>query len=310
MKKRKDYWRNVKGLKKWNKIVSVLVKDYKKQGIKYDLKDVRKLASNIYSSNFKEVTPSKLRVKDIIEANEKVIITALDIDQRWFNEQDKFARFWQVGQWASNFSNTFPMIPVMLITKQTQDNPLVVVGATGTYQGSVFQEWVEQVREELENRDEDYSDMNIFIGTPAYANSKDKTIYAVWYENGSKIPKVPPKPTQIEPRKKIIVQDLEERRQEQEEKEPRKKRGRPKKDKTEPKKPLPKQEKKPLSQDDKRLKGNREKEIQERNIELAKLRQKELEMARKDYDDGIYNKKEYKAIVKEIMSKYSQGGLI
>jgi hypothetical protein len=121
----------------------------------------------------------------------------------------------------------------MLITKATEKNPLVVQGATGNYDGSIFQRWVEEIRDSLPDPN-DYQEIGKFVGTPAYEDDKGQ-IYAVWYETGVAIPKVPPRPKEIEPRKKKLVDEAEEA-----EKirylieKPKKKRGRPKKEKTEP----------------------------------------------------------------------------
>ena len=52
------------GLKKYNLIVSTLVKDKKKSGEIYDLKDVRKQASSIYP-NFKDKPLRSIRKRDI-----------------------------------------------------------------------------------------------------------------------------------------------------------------------------------------------------------------------------------------------------
>ena len=291
--------KNLSGLKKWNKIVSILVKDYKKRGQSYDIKEVRRLASSVYS-DFKEVAPSKLKVTQVKKSAEKEIrLEAVDVPDYWFDNQQNFTYWFQVGEWANRFANAYPTIPIMLITKGTKKQPLVVQGATGDYDGSIFQKWTEDIRDSLENPDESDSEVGYFFGTPAY---KDKTgqIYAVWFEDGVKIPKIPPKATKIEPRKALLIserEDIEKKRREIEK--PPKKRGRPKKTEEEKKKtPLPKKTKKPIKEKEK-PQANRVTEI--RNL-IADLRQ--------DLKEGLITKKFYQEEVRKLTDKLDKGGLI
>ena len=55
------------GLKKYNKLVSTLVKDRKKRKEAYDISEIRSLASSIYP-NFKETSLKGLKKKDILSA--------------------------------------------------------------------------------------------------------------------------------------------------------------------------------------------------------------------------------------------------
>jgi hypothetical protein len=188
----------------------------------------------------------------------------------------------------------------MLITKGTQKQPLVVQGATGDYDGSIFQKWTEDLRETLENPSESANDeIGYFFGTPAYKDNKGQ-IYAVWFEDGVKIPKIPPKPEEIEPRKSLLIEereDIEKKRREVEK--PKKKRGRPKKSEEEKKKlPLPKKDKKPIKKEEK-PQANRVTEI--RNL-IADLRQ--------DLKDGLITKKFYQEQVALLTSKLENGGII
>lgn len=63
----------VSGLRKYNKIVSTLVKDYKKRGQSYDIKDVRRTASSIYP-NFKETPFKSLKKRQILTATPKGLL--------------------------------------------------------------------------------------------------------------------------------------------------------------------------------------------------------------------------------------------
>lgn len=292
--------KNISGLKKWNKIVSILVKDYKKRGESYDIQQVRKLASSVYK-DFRQVTPSKLKVSEVKKsAKREVELEAVDVPSYWFDNQQNFTYWFQVGEWANRFANAYPTIPIMLITKSTQKQPLVVQGATGDYDGSIFQKWTEDIRESLENPDESISDeVGYFFGTPAYKDKKGQ-IYAVWFEDGVKIPKIPPKPQEIEPRKALLIEEREEiEKKRREVEKPKKKRGRPKKTEEEKKKlPLPKKDKKPIKKEEK-PQANRVTEI--RNL-IADLRQ--------DLKDGLITKKFYQEQVALLTSKLEKGGSI
>lgn len=65
--------KRVSGLRKYNKIVSTLVKDYKKRGQSYDIKDVRRTASSIYP-NFKETPFKSLKKGQILSAKPKGLL--------------------------------------------------------------------------------------------------------------------------------------------------------------------------------------------------------------------------------------------
>jgi hypothetical protein len=303
-------------LKKYNRIVSLLVKDLKKRKEDYDIKDIRLQASQTYKE-VRELPLKQINLKKVKEKAKKGVsekageeITAVDVPDYWFNDQPKFTYWFQVGEWANQFANAYPNIPIMLITKATESNPLVVKGATGDYDGSVFQMWTEGIRSSLDDPNKSDAEVGQFVGTPAYKTKKGD-IYAVWYETGVKIPKVPPKPTEIEPRKKKLIEEAEEKEKERFEIEkPKKKRGRPKKG--EEKKPLPKptdkkptkkptkpkkEEKKPIEKE--KPTGDRVKEI--RGL-IADFRQ--------DVKDGIISKEDYKELVKELTSKLEKGGKV
>ena len=69
VKKNKRY----AGLKKYNKLVSTLVKDRKKRGESYQISDIRALASSIYP-NFKETPLKSLRKRDILSATPRKLL--------------------------------------------------------------------------------------------------------------------------------------------------------------------------------------------------------------------------------------------
>ena len=312
-KKRK---RQPSPLKKYNRIVSLLVKDLKKRKEEYDIKDIRLQASQTYKE-VRELPLKKINLKKVKEKAKKGVseeeveeITAVDVPDYWFNDQPKFTYWFQVGEWANQFANAYPNIPIMLITKATEKNPLVVKGATGDYDGSVFQMWTEGIRNSLENPDKSDAEVGQFVGTPAYKTKKGD-IYAVWYETGVKIPKVPPKPTEIEPRKKKLIEEAEEKEKERFEIEkPKKKRGRPKKG--EEKKPLPKPtDKKPTKKPTKPKKPI-EKPTEKPTGKPTPLKDKNRakELLLEEFDRGLITKKEYRVKVQKIEDMYGKGGKV
>jgi len=76
--------KRVSGLKKYNRIVSTLVKDHKKKGETYDLREVRKIASSLYP-NFKETPLKGIRKRDILSATPKSLLSS----QRGFQKPSK-----------------------------------------------------------------------------------------------------------------------------------------------------------------------------------------------------------------------------
>jgi hypothetical protein len=192
----------------------------------------------------------------------------------------------------------------MLITKQTEKNPLVVQGATGDYDGSIFQRWVEEIRDTLPDPN-DYKEIGKFVGTPAYQDDKGQ-IYAVWYETGVAIPKVPPRPKEVEPRKKKLVDEAEEaEKMRYLIEKPKKKRGRPKKEKTEP---LPKIKKikppKPPKKEEK------PKKKEERQPTPLKDRNRAKELLLEEFKLGLITKEEYLDERKKINDMFKKGGKV
>jgi len=319
-------------LKKYNRIVSLLVKDLKKRKEIYDIKDIRLQASLTYKE-VKELPLKKINLKRVkqkpikrVSEDKEVEVSAVDVPAYWFNDQTKFTYWFQVGEWANRFANAYPNIPVMLITKATESNPLVVIGATGEYDGSVFQSWTEGIRIGLEDPNKSDAEVNQFVGTPAYRDGKGQ-IYAVWYETGVKIPKVPPKAIEIESRKKQLIEQAEEKEKERFEIEkPKKKRGRPKKG--EEKKPLPKaNDKKPITPKKPTKPKKEEKKPIEKPIgkptslkdrtEAKKLLVREKEIIIEEFKLKLITKKQYLEKAQKIEDKiekietmYRKGGKI
>jgi len=313
MKKRK---KNVMGLKKWNKIVSILVKDKKKKGEKYDISQIRKDASRVYQSDFKKVPLSKIGKRKVVsksKTTEKVRLKATDVAFKdfdfWFIDEsqgDKFANWYLVGQWASKYANEFPEIPIMLIRKGKE--PLVLKGATGSYSGSQFQKFVEEIREDLD--DPNKSPFNLidtdepigkFLGDVLEI---DGVFYASWFEQGSKLPKVAPKITEIEPRKEIEI-EKRKRKRKKEEKKPKKKTPRKKitlKKKTTKKTPLKKTDGRTKKAREEKSKVALAEKINQRIKQLEKRENKLIKLVEK----GLLSKTEFKKQQKQISKDISE----
>ena len=301
------------GLKKWNKVLHIIVADYKKRKEPYKISDLRKQASSVYQ-DFKETTYAKIRVKDVLKSSEREIeVLANEVPDYWFDNQQNFTYWFQVGEWANRFANAYPNIPVMLITKKTKKTPLVVQGALGDYDGSIFQKWTEDLRETLLEPDKSDAEIDVFFGTPAYKDDKGQ-IYAVWFENGVKIPKLPPKPQVIEPRKKALIEKAELIEKERREIEkPPKKRGRPKKEEGE-KKPLPKIKKlkKPIETTEK-PQANRVAEIRKLIGDLEKRENKIIDLVKNKLISKAEFKKQQTQIsndISELTRKLEKGGKV
>jgi len=326
MKKRK-FQKKIAGLKKWNKIVSILVKDYKKRGEKYDLKDVRKEASRIYKEgDFKTIAPSKIRVRDILgvkvgkqivkKTQEKDVITANQIDyNRWFLDRNEggvseFANFWQLGEHLVELTQEYPEIPILIASKSLgEQNVVQYDGGSTSYSGSPFQQFTEDYRDSLPP-DDKYGEM--FFGTPIQINGQ---WYALFFEGNfedydfENMNIEPPTPPEE------VIDEVKERDKKTKEKKP-KKVVKPKVKKKPQKKPKKTTKKKPLKtkkekEKEKKIDGRtKEGRASKSKLELARLRTRALELLREDYKDGIYTKEEYKIERERIFEKYRRGGLI
>ena len=71
---------------------------------------------------------------------------------------DKFGLFFNVGNWATKLSNAYPTIPIMVVTKNNQSAPLIIQGYQGSYDGSPFQELVENMRMTMTNPEDSKSE--------------------------------------------------------------------------------------------------------------------------------------------------------
>ena len=78
----KKQQKRLSGLKKYNRIVSTLVKDRKKKGEAYQLSEIRQLASSLYP-NFKETPLKGITKKGVLSASPKKLL----ISQRGYKKE-------------------------------------------------------------------------------------------------------------------------------------------------------------------------------------------------------------------------------
>jgi hypothetical protein len=340
---KKKIRQNIQGVKKWNKVYSVLVKDLKRKKQKYDLKDVRKIASQIYRSDFKNVKFSKLRVKDIKNAYQNIGKQKIEpkktekelIPKEWFEPNIDYSQFYQLGEWIGSnggintptgkgMANSYPELPIMIISTTLNfpnKSPKVIKhkqGTTGNYYGSKWQQFVEDYREKFDGErratipfyDENTTLYPEFEGQIMVVDGEK---FAVFIENveGEDID-IDEFATEI-----IPVQDLPTDTSEKPK--PPKKVVKPKPKIKSKKAPLPKKKKtttkkkkEPTKPKRKvgRPKGSKAKVTSQSKLELARLRTRALELLREDFKDGIYSKEEYKQERQKIFDRYKRGGLI
>jgi len=297
-----------KTVRKYQRIVSIIIANNKKKKIPYNISDVRKIVSEIYP-NLKELPVSKLGIRRIELEIENLRNQIVDIDpdivnigtdnipSHWF---DDVFNFWDIGEHVVNFSNAYPEIPIVL---KSQSNTLSVVGAMGTYDGSEAQSFVEVLREEMAKDNEGSSDFQLFYGTPT---SK----YAFWGSEGVEFPEtidfIQATGTTVE---EIEIRESESEQREVEEKKLKKERKKkettplPKQPKSKPtlKKPTPKK-KAPIN------KLEPTKDVRVKTTLGEKNRA--IELLIKQFELDLIDKSEFKAEKKLIMDMYSLGGTI
>ena len=302
--KEKKNFNKAKPLIRYNKIVSIIIKKYKKTNQKYDISEVRKLASLVYV-DFRKEAISKIPIKKVEQSaltNSKIEIKVTDVPNSWFDDQDEFMYWYLLGDYVNGFANAYPTIPIMLITKKNEKNPLVVKGATGIYDGSIFQRFVEDIRDSLTEPTDSskwVEEIGIFFGTRAYFKGK---LFAVWFEEGIEIEKIAMPTKIISPKKRVLIDEAEEKEKKRRKEEKPTKRGRPKK--IIGIEPLPKViDKKPKI---KPLKPIVEKPTSNRVTEIRNL----IADLRQDLKDGFITKKFYQEQIEKLTSKLEQGGQI
>ena len=305
---RKKGYKRVLGLRKWNKIVSALVKDYKKRKEDYNIKDVRKEASEIYKS-FKAVPLSKLSQKAVKKTKatlgklpkelkvNTIRILATDIPKSEIDKVGGFRYFELEG--ILDFNAKFPEVPILI---KTPDNELKINGLVGAYGGSDLANFVnDNLRQEYGEKEK----YDILFESSVALQEKNNIPYLLIVPEDlpdNEIKKLLKKKVKF-PKRKDVKVEIEKRIKTEEEKKADKKRKKaelPKK-KKKPKKPVtkpktePKKEKKPP--------------LTRRPTPLAD-KNKAKELLLKEYELGLITKKQYLADRKKIDELFSKGGKI
>ena len=295
-------------LKRYNRIVSLIVKDNKKRGITYDISEVRKSVSESIYPNLKGFSPSKINLKkikgftvskDIKEAKEPTFkIKAENIPRKYFDTSIEWYDLGNENRYNGQpnpileVNRLFPDIPIVL---KSGEHEIAIKGDISNYDNSPLQDFVEKLRNEFGNKSG-----NPLGGVPIWIDSKDKQ-FAFWGTEEADVPEENmldyvemTERTVVTDEGKIIPKDTATKEQIETSKEIKKEETKKKKKKqaTDKKKRKDKGKKKRLS------------DTQSANLT------KQLELLREDFKDGIYTKKEYKVERKKLMSKYEKGGII
>ena len=311
--KKKGYKR-VLGLKKWNKIVSALVKANKKNKIDYDIKDVRKEASEIYKS-FKSIPLSKLsqkkvkKVKATLGKPQKSLkvstirILATDIPK---SEIEKVGgwRFFEL-EGIEDFNNKFPEIPILI---KTPNNEIKINGNIGSYGGSELSDFVNsKLRDEYGSK-EKYD--SIFESSVAIQEKNKLPYLLITPEDLSnteldklikkkvKFPKRVDKVIKKEVEKRIETEEQENKRIKLEKKAEKKRKKKSVVDLKKGKKTTLK--KKPVKPTEK---------TKTTSTPLAD-KNKAKELLLEEFKLGLKTKSEYRKEVKKIENMFSKGGKI
>jgi len=322
--KKQSVKRKTTPLKRYNKIVSLIVKDNKKKGIEYNIADVRKQVSQNLYPEFKNVAPSKIRLKQVkalmkgsVKEKEKepntVRILAENIPREYF---DVTLEWFELGMETTQsglpnpvleLNRNYPEIPIVI---QTGDLRLAIQGEIGDYAGSPLQEYVEQIRTFVDNESG-----VIFSGVPAWLDRKDKQYALFGTEDVAE--NLPPE--QI---LDFVDAGLKKPLFDEKKSKPKTKKTKDQdKKKPEKKKPEPKKSEGKLTEVQKVAERKRIMEYYREEIKDVKDEMKEL---REDFKDGVYDKSEYKTEKKRLslekerlikeresqLNKYEKGGII
>lgn len=307
--KKRTVKRNNIPLKRYNKIVSLIVKDNKKKGIDYQISEVRKQVSESIYPEFKNVQPSKIRLKQIKaiinevdqEGKEKVDtvrIKAQNVPREYF---DISLEWYELGEdnRRNGYKNpilelnrNYPDIPIVI---KTGDKELRIQGVIGDYQNSKLQAFVEEVRITTNNK----SGL-LFSGVPAWFERKNKQ-YAFWGTDDVDLPPENILDFEDAGEKAPIFKPERKKREKKQEKEVSKK--------------TVKEEKKPeIKKTESQLTA---KEKVDREASIRAYYDNKINELRQDIRDGFLEKSDFKPERQKLLdmmmvelSKYNKGGII
>ena len=201
--------KNHTGVQKYNRILQVLIQNARKNDFKYVLKELQLKASSLYGG-FRDKSIKTITAKSVAEAKEVELkptqrkykgvtrINAIDVPNRWFDGE---WTFYEIGEWVIDFSQAYPTIPVVI---KSAKNELSFIGSIENYSGSIVQDFVEVLRDELKG---DYQ--NTFIGVKAKPKSRKKRQFAFWGTTNAEFPSVI-EPIKISDEIKELVDEREE----------------------------------------------------------------------------------------------------
>tara|TARA_R110002072_G_C7951721_1_gene533238 strand:- start:2266 stop:3186 length:921 start_codon:yes stop_codon:yes gene_type:complete len=285
-------------LKRYNKIVSLIVKDNKRKKIDYNISDVRKTVSESIYPNLKNVAPSKIRLKQIkslivAEKEEKIKTVKIkaenvpreyfDVTLEWYELGEETRRNGEMNP-ILEMNERYPDIPIVI---KTGDETLVLdEGLIGDYTNSKLQAFVERLRNKFENKSG-----FVFSGVPTWLDRKNKQ-YALWGTDDVA--------EDLPPENILDFEDVGE--------EPPIKKPKTKTEKDKPKdKPKPPKKEEPITTKDK---GDNVAKIS------ADFREREKELLEL-FKEGVYTKEEFKSERKDLknqlnlaLSKFLKGGKI
>jgi hypothetical protein len=328
--------RNAK-LRLYAKVVKATRKELAASGIDYKYNEARKFTSEFIYGQFKNQPPSKVKVKDIRDYAKKVIDEQKQkqppapieqfIDPRVISEIDVAnIDYWDMDDFLSGAGdfNIYQSRALqganmgknlrfeVIISETDRTGELTLLQYDGMASG--VRELIEKVREITNNSSGAYF-MGVVGRREGMKDDSDPNSYIlqfILYVNDE--PVVPPdeQVTPI-PRRDMTAEEIEEfqklRREqisEKEEAEEKKKRAEKQKARRQAKRPTKKGKTKeppppppPKEPKKKTTRGDRVLALNEQKL-------KELEMLRKDLDDGIINKREYKKERTRIQDQYEQ----
>jgi|SaaInlV_125m_DNA_1040241.scaffolds.fasta_scaffold39119_2 hypothetical protein len=285
-------------LKRYNKIVSLIVKENKRKKIDYNISDVRKTVSESIYPNLKNVAPSKIRLKQIkslivVEKEEKVKTVKIkaenvpreyfDVTLEWYELGEETRRNGEMNP-ILEMNERYPDIPIVI---KTGDETLVLdEGLIGDYTNSKLQAFVERLRNKFDNKSG-----FVFSGVPTWFGRKNKQ-YALWGTDDVA--------EDLPPEDILDFEDVGE--------EPPIKKPKTKTEKDKPKdKPKPPKKEEPITTKDK---GDNVAKIS------ADFREREKELLEL-FKEGVYTKEEFKSERKDLknqlnlaLSKFLKGGKI
>lgn len=296
--------RRITPLKRYNKIVSLVVKDYKKKGIEYNIADVRKDISESVYPRLKNVAPSKIRLKQVTalsrkprkevdEQEDTVKILAENIPREYF---DISLEWFELGEESRNngeknpileINKLYPEIPIVI---KSGEHEIRLKGELGVYQNSLLQEFVEKLRNDFQNKSG-----FPFAGVPTWLDRKDKQ-YALWGTEDV-AENLPPEKILDFQEADTRVFDLDEKGKTQEE----------------TKKPTPKEKPKKKPKEEPTTSKDKGQNVAKISADFREREKELLEL----FKEGVYTKEEFKAERKDLknqlnlaLSKFLKGGKI